>query len=100
MLKDVLECRDTLDEFYQSVWNAVIADYWKFLEKVQLGKIYKITPVSATLEMPITVSGELLQAKIFFSKVDQGLGQISEIIVEGFGKVPILTMSDLPVNGF
>ena len=100
MLKKVLECRNTLNEFYQNVWNTIIADFPKSANNVQLGNVYKDGPINAELKMSITVYGEQLQVTIVFSKVEKGLGQVSKITVDGFGEIPILTRSYLPINGF
>lgn len=100
MLKKILECQNTLNEFYQNVWNTTIANFSQFANNVKVGKVYKDTPINAELKMPITVYDECLQVTIVFSKVQKGLGQISKITVDGFGEIPILTRSYLPINGF
>ena len=73
MLKKVLECRDTLDEFHENVLKAVIEEYPKFAGNVVLRNKYKTTPIEATLDLPITVSNEVLHATVMFSKEDDRL---------------------------
>ncbi len=98
MLKKVLECRDTLDEFHEKVLKAVIEEYPKFADNVALGKVYKMTPICATLDMTITISNELLNVTVMFSKEDDNTGQIMRILVKDYGYVPVQGRKYVPLN--
>lgn len=89
LVKDVLECQRVVNEFHKKVLEAVIEDYPKFANNVVLGKKYKLTPIQATLDMPITVSNEVLHATVMFSKEDDNTGKIINIFVKEYGEVPV-----------
>lgn len=98
MLKKVLECRDTLDEFHENVLKAVIEEYPKFAGNVVLKNKYKTTPIEATLDLPITVSNEVLHATVMFSKEDDNTGQIMRILVKEYGYVPVQERKYFSIN--
>lgn len=98
MLKDVLKSRETLEKFYVNVWDSIMIEFPKFAENVKTGTPYKTTAINATLDMPITVDNEVLQAKVTFLKAQEGLGEIVQIEVKGFGEVPVLAKAYLPVK--
>ena len=98
LVKDVLECQRVVNEFHEKVLKAVIEDYPKFANNVVLGKKYKLTPIQATLDMPITVSNEVLHATVMFSKEDDNTGKIINIFVKEYGKVPVEVRKYVPLN--
>lgn len=98
LVKDVLECQRVINEFHEKVLRAVIEDYPKFADNVVLGKKYKLTPIQATLDMPITVNNEVLHATVMFSKDDDNIGKIMRIFVEEYGDIPVEVRKYVPLN--
>lgn len=89
MLKDVLECQNVLEEFHKNVYNAVIENYSRFADKVELGKKYRITPINAKLDMEVTIDNELLHIQVTFMKDNDNRGELASITVIGYGAIPI-----------